>query len=308
MPRKSQCPYCPKRYLYSTAYNNHIERSHPGLRVGLGVSPPREPDDDGAAHQLNDNSHERTDNIDQLNHAPGVEDGEVDPADSDFESHSSSTEDYTGPPEPTTYEGAGAPLYSVEPPPVAEKDVSFAPFATESDFRLARWFIESRTPKEHVQKFFQEGLGPPGCAIKSAYTLFNKVDQMGWGLGTSSWKTGTVDFGSHAADDTDSSLQEDEAALPRNGKQARFYYRDPVECVRFLLGQPCFAKDMVFAPITEWNGDVPRRAVYSEMHTAEWWWETQVCITECWNLLSMFANDSWGSTRISCRMVLHWCP
>jgi len=281
MPRKSQCPYCSKRYVYSTAYKNHIARSHPGLQVDLGVSPPQEPDAD-TAHELNDSFHQRNDGIDQLNYGPGDEDGEVDPADSDFESHSSSAEEDPdiGLPEPTTYEDAGAPLYSVEHPLVAEDD-AFAPFATELDFRLARWFIESRTPKEHVQKFFQEGLGPPGCTIKSAYTLFKTVDQMEWGLGTSSWKTGTVDFGSHAADGADSSLPEDEAALPRNGKQARFYYRDPVECARFLLGQPCFAKDMVFAPVREWNGDVPRRTVYSEMHTAEWWWETQVCTTDC---------------------------
>lgn len=283
MPRKSQCPFCPKRYLYSTAYRNHIERSHPGRQVDIV----REPEAN-TTHELNDSSHSLIDGIDLSNHAPN---DEVDPADSDFESNSSSTEQYLGGrlSEPSTYEGAGAILYNAAHLPVAE-DNSFGPFSTEFDFRLARWFIESRTPKEHVQKFFQEGLVPPDCTIKSAYTLFQKVDQMGFGMGTSSWKTGTVDFGFHSADNADFSLPEDEATLPQSRKQERFYYRDPVECARFLLGQPCFAKNTVFAPVREWNGDTPRRTVYSEMHTAEWWWETQVSPQIIRNLLNIFAN------------------
>lgn len=286
MPRKSQCPYCSKRYLYSTAYRNHIARSHPGLRANLGV-PACEPDDtanqlNDDAHQSKDSAHEPNDGPNQLNHQPAIEDEEVAPADSDFESHSESSEEHedTELPVPTTYGGAGAPLRSFDRPLLAE-DGLYAPFATQFDFRLARWFIESRTPKEHVQRFFQDGLSPPECTIKSAYTLFEAVDRMGWGLGTSSWKTGTVDFASHGTDNTES-LSEDEADLPRAGRKlTRFYYRDPVECARFLLGQSCFAKDMVFAPVTEWNGDIPKRPVYSEMHTAEWWWETQVFIMHC---------------------------
>ena len=277
MPRKSQCPYCSKRYVYSTAYRNHILRSYPGLRVDFGASPPPGPDD--TEHRQVDNSaHELDEGLDQLNQCRGLEDAV---ADSDIESHSESTESHqdAGLPESTAYEGAGAPLYRIDHPLTAEGD-PFSPFETPLDFNLARWFIETRTPKEHVQRFFRDGLGPHDCTIKSAYTLFETVDKMRWGLGTSSWKTGTADFGSHAPDDEDS-LSENRADLLRTGKQTRFYYQDPVECVRFLLGQPCFAKDMVFAPITEWSGDIPKRPVYSEMHTAEWWWETQVCVTNC---------------------------
>ena len=277
MPWKSQCPYCSKRYLYRTAYRNHILRSHPSLRVNFGASQPPGPENI-ENRQVSDSTHELDDRLDQLNHRRGLED---DVADSDIESHSESTEEHreSGLPEPTVYEGAGAPLYSIERPLAAEDDL-FAPFVTELDFRLTRWFVESRTPKEHVQRFFQDGLSPPNCTIKSAYTLFETVDKMGWGLGTSSWKTGTADFSCHAADDEDS-LSENEAELPGTGKRTQFCYRDLVECARFLLGQSCFAKDTFFAPITEWSGDIPKRPVYSEMHTAEWWWETQVCVTNC---------------------------
>jgi len=33
---------------------------------------------------------------------------------------------------------------------------------------------------------------------------------------------------------------------------------------------------MVYAPVMVWNGEEPPQQVYSEMHTADWWWETQV--------------------------------
>ena len=33
---------------------------------------------------------------------------------------------------------------------------------------------------------------------------------------------------------------------------------------------------MVYAPVKEWNGEEPPQHVYSEMHMADWWWETQV--------------------------------
>ena len=121
MPRKSQCPYCSKPYLYSTAYKNHLLRSHPGLRVNFGASPPPGPDDI-EDRQVSDSTHELYDGLDQLNHHRGLED---DVADSDIESHSQSTEDHqeSGLPEPTAYEGAGAPLYSIERPLAAEDDI-----------------------------------------------------------------------------------------------------------------------------------------------------------------------------------------
>ena len=56
----------------------------------------------------------------------------------------------------------------------------------------------------------------------------------------------------------------------------RFFFRDPIQCARYLLGQRCFAEDMVYPPVKEWNGEEPPQRVYSEMHTADWWWETQV--------------------------------
>lgn len=53
--------------------------------------------------------------------------------------------------------------------------------------------------------------------------------------------------------------------------------RDPVECVKELIGNPAFAEDVKYAPIRKWKrlGNTKKR-VFDEAWTADWWWETQV--------------------------------
>ncbi|EIM82509.1 uncharacterized protein STEHIDRAFT_64969 [Stereum hirsutum FP-91666 SS1] len=53
--------------------------------------------------------------------------------------------------------------------------------------------------------------------------------------------------------------------------------RNPVELVRELIGNPAFKESLRYAPeriLEKLKGKVSRR--YSEMWTADWWWETQV--------------------------------
>lgn len=68
------------------------------------------------------------------------------------------------------------------------------------------------------------------------------------------WMTGEVDF----------HLQ----------KGCRFYYRDISSCIRYLLRQKAYSDSLVYEPIREY--DMHGKRVYSEMHTATWWWDTQV--------------------------------
>jgi hypothetical protein len=56
------------------------------------------------------------------------------------------------------------------------------------------------------------------------------------------------------------------------------WYRDPVECVRELLGNPSFKKQG-YKPIRVFKshraGHYTNRE-FTEMWTADWWWEIQV--------------------------------
>ena len=53
-----------------------------------------------------------------------------------------------------------------------------------------------------------------------------------------------------------------------------YYVRDLQECIEYLLRQRAYAADLVYAPIREF-GEKGQR-IYTEMHTADWWWDVQV--------------------------------
>lgn len=56
-------------------------------------------------------------------------------------------------------------------------------------------------------------------------------------------------------------------------EELELWRRDPVECVRELIGNPAFKDYMAYAPVRMTRGDT---RFYGEMNTAEWWWKTQV--------------------------------
>src|SRR5205085_5238838 len=60
-----------------------------------------------------------------------------------------------------------------------------------------------------------------------------------------------------------------------SGANVPFYYRDPVDCVKYLIRQRAYQSDMVFSPKRLYEGDERQ---YGKLHTADWWWDTQVCI------------------------------
>ena len=46
--------------------------------------------------------------------------------------------------------------------------------------------------------------------------------------------------------------------------------------MRWLMRQPAYTEHLIYAPQRCLNSDMPPKRVYSEMHTVDWWWETQV--------------------------------
>ena len=62
------------------------------------------------------------------------------------------------------------------------------------------------------------------------------------------------------------------------------WMRDPIECVKELLGNPAFRKWMSFVPERVYADENGTNRIYDEMWTADWWWEIQVGVT---NFLSI---------------------
>ena len=52
--------------------------------------------------------------------------------------------------------------------------------------------------------------------------------------------------------------------------------RDSIKSIRWLMPQPAYAEHLIYAPWRFFNSDVATKRLYTEMHTADGWWETQV--------------------------------
>jgi len=157
------------------------------------------------------------------------------------------------------------------------------PFKNKTDFELAQCFIEMKVPKNYIQKYFKQELGPEDSTLKSLYGLFDIVDQLQSGMRMKCWKEGFVLFSEAVSQYIRRTSHPNQKNKLLDGKQPDqtslrqgLFFHDPIVCARYLLGDKYFAEDMVYTPVKEWNGEEQPERVYSEMHTANWWWEAQV--------------------------------
>ena len=69
-------------------------------------------------------------------------------------------------------------------------------------------------------------------------------------------------------------LQWFEGQVEDSKRTLPFFYRNVLDCVRYLLRQIAYQDDLVYATRREFDADGER--IYAEMHTADWWWDVQV--------------------------------
>jgi hypothetical protein len=60
----------------------------------------------------------------------------------------------------------------------------------------------------------------------------------------------------------------------RDDDYTRFFYRNPVECIEFLMQQPAFREHMLYAPAKEFND--AEEHIYSEVKSSAWCWNEHV--------------------------------
>lgn len=61
------------------------------------------------------------------------------------------------------------------------------------------------------------------------------------------------------------------------GEAFDVYYRDIIECVKSLYGDPDFTKYLTFALERHYADADETVHLFHDMHTGKWWWEMQVC-------------------------------
>jgi len=56
----------------------------------------------------------------------------------------------------------------------------------------------------------------------------------------------------------------------------KYCSRDIIKSMRWLMWQPAYTEHHIFAPQRCFNNDMLPHHLYTKMHTADWWWETQL--------------------------------
>ncbi len=62
-------------------------------------------------------------------------------------------------------------------------------------------------------------------------------------------------------------------------EELELWWRDPVEVIKDLMGNPAFREVMKYAPEKHFEDATGQSEVINEMWTAEWWWKLQVSLT-----------------------------
>ena len=70
--------------------------------------------------------------------------------------------------------------------------------------------------------------------------------------------------------------QSNEDGNSMGAEELELWRRDPVECVRELIGNPAFAESTEFAPEKVFADEARTNRIINETWTADWWWDTQV--------------------------------
>ena len=152
-----------------------------------------------------------------------------------------------------------------------------APFSSPTHYKMARYFVESKTPLTRIDEYFYSIIPPQllGTSFGSAHTMRNKLRLMEEKYAVPVWQRGIVTY-------TISGQQE-------------FFHRNILDCIQYLLRQKSFSQHWAWASKKEYDFEGIRQ--YHEMYTGDWWARIEVC-----NLfLSFCARGRWGKRSPSAR-------
>jgi hypothetical protein len=126
--------------------------------------------------------------------------------------------------------------------------------------------LRSGLTKGSINEYLQRGLDDDRCtSLQTADELWSLFEHVEHGFGPRSWPAFPCGSGT-------------------------WYSRNILHCIRLLLSHLPFADHMVFGP--ERLFDSTGQRVYNEIHTADWWWETQGSVPTGGTVLPvLFASD-----------------
>lgn len=100
-------------------------------------------------------------------------------------------------------------------------------------------------------------------SFKNNYELLKKNDQL---LQSEEFLHEIIQVPGDALDDSGAPMVD----------ELELYYRNPVEVIRELVGNPLSREHMIYAPEKVFRDEAKTTRVYDETWSGDWWWDTQV--------------------------------
>ncbi|KAJ7508692.1 hypothetical protein B0H11DRAFT_1704018 [Mycena galericulata] len=142
------------------------------------------------------------------------------------------------------------------------------PFRDDDEWQLAKWLIKhvGHTATEEFLKLsiISERANP---SFGGKNDFFDKVDDLPGGV---KWHCKRLNTKGDLPD-----LDKDPTGATMRREENELWWRDPVECVQELIGNPAFRDVMRYAPEKLYVDKEENVEVVNEMWTASWWWEIQ---------------------------------
>ncbi|KAI0631297.1 hypothetical protein C8Q77DRAFT_1062323 [Trametes polyzona] len=139
----------------------------------------------------------------------------------------------------------------------------YAPFTSRIDWEVTRW---------------AKMRGPGSTAVSELLEIENLVQLLGLSYKNSRELNNIVD-----EQLTSSRPRFIRREIIVAGEAVEIYYRDVLQCIRALYGDPEFAGLLVFAPEKHYVDAQHSKRVYFDMHTGKWWWGTQLSLHNLYN-------------------------
>ncbi|KAJ7810821.1 hypothetical protein B0H13DRAFT_2384353 [Mycena leptocephala] len=142
------------------------------------------------------------------------------------------------------------------------------PFKDEAEWELAKWLIKhvGHTAADEFLKLsiIADRARP---SYKGKTEFFGKIDDLPGGV---KWQCKEIDVKGDLPD-----LDKDPTGATMRGETVELWFRDPVECVRELIGNPMFRNAMRFGPEELYTDEKGQIRLFEEMWTGDWWKEIQ---------------------------------
>ncbi|KAJ3487621.1 hypothetical protein NLI96_g3382 [Meripilus lineatus] len=139
----------------------------------------------------------------------------------------------------------------------------WGPFQDEDEWELAKWLIKNvghNQAEEFLKLQAIHGRVKPSFQNKTK--LYEAVDSLPGGI---SWLREEIKLTGDVVGHDGKPLEE----------TLELWYRDPIECIQEILGNPMFCDVMRFAPGRLFSDAFGRTRRIDEMWTANWWWKIQ---------------------------------